>query len=99
MLFWILVGVLVAGVTLAVTRPLTRSAGPPVNAADADIAVYKDQLKEVVADAARGSLAARKRTPQALRSRAVCCARRKQTPSRRLVNPADGVALQSPSTS
>ena len=59
MLFWILVGVLVAGVTLAITRPLTRSAGPPVNAADADIAVYKDQLKEVVADAARGSLAAR----------------------------------------
>ncbi len=59
MLFWILVGVLVAGVTLAITRPLTRSAGPPVKAADADIAVYKDQLKEVVADAARGSLAAR----------------------------------------
>jgi cytochrome c-type biogenesis protein CcmH len=59
MLFWILVGVLVAGVTLAVTRPLTRPASPRVNAADADIAVYKDQLKEVVADAARGSLAAR----------------------------------------
>jgi cytochrome c-type biogenesis protein CcmH len=59
MLFWILVGVLVAGVTLAITRPLTRSEGPPVKAADADIAVYKDQLKEVVADAARGSLAAR----------------------------------------
>jgi cytochrome c-type biogenesis protein CcmH len=59
MLFWILVGVLVAGVTLAITRPLTRSAGPPVKAADADIAVYKDQLREVVADAARGSLAAR----------------------------------------
>jgi cytochrome c-type biogenesis protein CcmH len=59
MLFWILVGVLVAGVTLAITRPLTRSAGPPVKAADADIAVYKDQLREVVADEARGSLAAR----------------------------------------
>jgi cytochrome c-type biogenesis protein CcmH len=58
MLFWILVAVLVAGVTLAITRPLTRPSGASANAADADSAVYKDQLKEVAADAARGSLAA-----------------------------------------
>ena len=58
MLFWILVAVLVAGVTLAITRPLTRSSDAPVNSVDADSAVYKDQLKEVAADAARGSLAA-----------------------------------------
>ena len=58
MLFWILVAVLVAGVTLAITRPLTRSSDAPVNSVDADSAVYKDQLKEVAADAVRGSLAA-----------------------------------------
>ena len=58
MLFWILVAVLVAGVTLAITRPLTRSSDAPVNSVDTDSAVYKDQLKEVAADAARGSLAA-----------------------------------------
>ena len=53
MLFWILVAVLVAGVTLAITRPLTRSSDAPVNSVDTDSAVYKDQLKEVAADAAR----------------------------------------------
>ena len=58
MLFWILVAVLVAGVTLAITRPLTQSSDAPVDSVDADSAVYKDQLKEVAADAARGSLAA-----------------------------------------
>ncbi len=61
MVFWILVAGLVAGVTLAITRPLMRQADGEVDAADpaaADIAVYKDQLKEVVADQARGALAA-----------------------------------------
>ena len=57
MVFWILVAGLVAGVTLAITRPLTRSTSNSVNSADADIAVYKDQLKEVAADAAGGTLA------------------------------------------
>jgi cytochrome c-type biogenesis protein CcmH len=56
MLFWILVAVLVAGVSYAVTRPLMQPAEAPANAADADIAVYKDQLDEVAADAARGVL-------------------------------------------
>jgi cytochrome c-type biogenesis protein CcmH len=58
MVFWILVAVLVAGVTLAVTRPLTRSMPQSAPKGDADIAVYKDQLKEVAADEARGTLAA-----------------------------------------
>jgi cytochrome c-type biogenesis protein CcmH len=57
MLFWIAVAVLVAGVCLAITRPLRRSPDAMATAADADIAVYKDQLKEVAADAARGTLA------------------------------------------
>ena len=58
MVFWILVAGLVAGVTLVVTRPLMRSEPQSAPAGEADMAVYKDQLKEVAADEARGSLAA-----------------------------------------
>ncbi len=60
MVFWILVALLVAGVTLAITRPLMRPAEPAATNvdADADIAVYKDQLKEIAADETRGTLAA-----------------------------------------
>jgi cytochrome c-type biogenesis protein CcmH len=58
MVFWILVAGLVAGVTLVVTRPLMRSMPQSAPAGEADMAVYKDQLKEVAADEARGSLAA-----------------------------------------
>lgn len=57
MIFWILVAGLVAAVTLAITLPLTRPSRPVTDAADADIAVYKDQLKEIAADEARGTLA------------------------------------------
>ncbi|MBA2124678.1 c-type cytochrome biogenesis protein CcmI [Hyphomicrobium methylovorum] len=62
MLFWISLAGLVAAVTLAITRPLMRTrtvdAFGSARAADAaaDIAVYKDQLKEIAADEARGSL-------------------------------------------
>jgi cytochrome c-type biogenesis protein CcmH len=61
MIFWILVAGLVAVVTLAVTRPLLRAASqaaedPDAVTAAADIAVYKDQLKEVAADEASGTL-------------------------------------------
>lgn len=57
MVFWILVAALVAGVTLAITRPLLRPAVEPPADGEADIAVYKDQLKEIAADEARGALA------------------------------------------
>ncbi|MBS0270154.1 MAG: c-type cytochrome biogenesis protein CcmI, partial [Proteobacteria bacterium] len=56
MVFWILVAGLAAAVTLAVTRPLMRPSTPAADARDADIAVYKDQLKEIAADEARGTL-------------------------------------------
>jgi len=56
MVFWILVAGLVAGVTLAVVRPLTRPPEQEPAPANADIAVYKDQLKEIGADEARGTL-------------------------------------------
>lgn len=60
MVFWILVAAMVAAVTLAITRPLTRAPDASGSGAGnaADIAVYKDQLKEIAADAARGSIAA-----------------------------------------
>ncbi|MFT3731010.1 MAG: c-type cytochrome biogenesis protein CcmI [Hyphomicrobium sp.] len=58
MVFWILVAALVAGVTLAIIRPLMRAPAEAAATADADIAVYKDQLKEIAADEARGTLAA-----------------------------------------
>ena len=54
MLFWIAVAVLAAAVTYAVTRPMLRDAPVETSSADADIAVYKDQLREIDADAARG---------------------------------------------
>lgn len=62
MIFWILVAGLVAVVTLAVTRPLLRATpqvaeDPDAVTAAADIAVYKDQLKEVAADEESGTLA------------------------------------------
>lgn len=62
MVFWILVAGLVAAVTLAITRPLLRadpepSAGSDAATAAADVAVYKDQLKEVASDEASGTLA------------------------------------------
>lgn len=62
MIFWILVACLVAVVTLVITRPLLWAApqsaeDPDAVTAAADIAVYKDQLKEVAADEASGTLA------------------------------------------
>lgn len=58
MVFWILVAGLVAGVTLVIMRPLMRQPITPGGIADADVAVYKDQLKEIAADEARGAIAA-----------------------------------------
>ncbi len=56
MVFWIAVAVLVAAVTLAVTRPLMRDAAELADAAGPDLAVYRDQLTEIEADLARGTL-------------------------------------------
>lgn len=57
MAFWILVAALAAGVTLVITRPLMRASHTETDARSADIAVYKDQLREVEGEAARGVLA------------------------------------------
>lgn len=54
MVFWIAVAVLAAAVTFIVTRPLLREPGEAAAAGGTDIAVYKDQLAEIDADAGRG---------------------------------------------
>ena len=55
MAFWIAVAVLAAAVTYAVTRPLAGAARVP-ETSPSGLAVYKDQLKEIEADRARGLL-------------------------------------------
>ena len=59
MLFWVLCAVLTATVLYVVTRPLSvpaRKSGAGDRDAAADLAVYRDQLKELEADRARGLL-------------------------------------------
>ena len=56
MVFWIAVAVLAAAVTFAVTRPLAGAVYPRVAGPESGQAVYKDQLKEIDADRARGLL-------------------------------------------
>lgn len=56
MVFWILVALLSAAVTYVVTRPLLQPIADAADASEADIAVYKDQLAEIDADEARGTI-------------------------------------------
>lgn len=56
MVFWILVALLAAAVTYAITSPLLQPVGDAPEASEADIAVYKDQLSEITADEARGAI-------------------------------------------
>lgn len=56
MIFWILVAVLTAAITFWVTRPLLKTEQDAFEPVAADIAVYKDQLAEIDADAARGQI-------------------------------------------
>jgi cytochrome c-type biogenesis protein CcmH len=56
MLFWFLCAVMTAAVVYAVTRPLMAARTGTRNPGAADLAVYRDQLKEIEADRARGVL-------------------------------------------
>jgi len=56
MLLWIGFAVLTAAVVAVLVHPLMRSGPPPRAAAEADAAVYRDQLNEIEADRARGLL-------------------------------------------
>ena len=57
MSFWILVGVIALAVTLYLTRALLSGGRRKEHPAIYDLAVYRDQLKEVERDLARGILA------------------------------------------
>ncbi len=58
MIFWVLIGILTALSLLVLLRPLMASAkNAPANTAESDIAVYKDQLKEIDRDLKAGNLA------------------------------------------
>jgi cytochrome c-type biogenesis protein CcmH len=52
-LFWIVSGLLTAGVVLLLVRPLIRKAGPQ-DEGGGDLAVYRDQLAELERERARG---------------------------------------------
>lgn len=54
MLLWVIFAAITAAVVLAVTRPLARDPAPLRDAAEADLAVYRDQLAEIDADRDRG---------------------------------------------
>ena len=57
-LFWALAAALAAAVLLLVLRPLLARGGPaPVSRRDANLALYRDQLRELEADLAAGKLA------------------------------------------
>ena len=59
MIFWILASLIALGVAglLALTLLRTRSAAAPEPAAAYDLRVYRDQLKEIDRDLARGTIA------------------------------------------
>jgi cytochrome c-type biogenesis protein CcmH len=58
MLFWLLCAVMTAAVVYAVTRPLLEPRGDRRDPGAADLEIYRDQLKEIEADRARGLLGA-----------------------------------------
>lgn len=62
LLFWVCAALLTAGVVLALTRPFVAGArerghvSPAATDADANVAIYRDQLAEIENDKARGLL-------------------------------------------
>lgn len=57
MLLWVCFAVMTAAVMLALLRPLWRGDATPLAPAEADLAVYRDQLAEIDADRERGLIA------------------------------------------
>lgn len=58
MLFWIALAGLTAGVIAALLRPLASQSGEALAPAEADLSVYRDQLKEIETDRERGLIGA-----------------------------------------
>lgn len=57
MLLWVLFAVMTAAVMTVLLRPLWRAEARPLAPAEADLAVYRDQLSEIDADRERGLIA------------------------------------------
>lgn len=57
MLLWVCFAVMTAAVMAALLRPLWRGETRPLAPAEADLAVYRDQLNEIEADRERGLIA------------------------------------------
>lgn len=57
MLLWVCFAVMTAAVMAALLRPLWRGDAKPLAPAEADLAVYRDQLSEIDADRDRGLIA------------------------------------------
>lgn len=58
MILWLALGLLAVAIAALVARPLLRRATPLATAADADLAIYRDQLAELARDAERGLIGA-----------------------------------------
>lgn len=58
MLLWLGFSVLTAAVVIALVRPLVADRAAPLDPAAADMAVYRDQIAEIVADRERGLIGA-----------------------------------------
>lgn len=56
--FWIMAATLAAGVAWALARPLLRAQGGAERRASYDMRVYRDQLREIESDLARGAIGA-----------------------------------------
>lgn len=94
MLFWFAVAVLAAAVTYTVTRPLMQSPVRLADDAQADLEVYKDQLTEIDADAARGVISASE--AEAARTEVSRRVLRRPVDARTSQNPATASSLVKP---
>ena len=58
MIFWAIIGILTALSLLVLIKPLAKKAETaPADTAESDLAVYKDQLKEIDKDLKAGNIA------------------------------------------
>jgi cytochrome c-type biogenesis protein CcmH len=83
MVFWVLCAVMTAAVVYAVTRPLLAPRAKTRNPGAADLEVYRDQLKEIETDRARGVLGAAEAEAARLEisRRLLACADAQQRPA------------------
>src|SRR5918992_582768 len=89
MLFWFVCAVMTAAVVYAVGRPLLAPRAKTRDPGAADLEVYRDQLKEIETDCARGVLGASEAEAARVEisRRLLACSDAKDRPTRRVVAP------------